>query len=47
MYIGEPFSWKPAAFEGCNGILSVATKETTAHGAILNGDLTLTPSSTA
>lgn len=36
-------SWKPAAFEGCNGILSVATKETTAHGAILNGDLTLTP----
>lgn len=43
MYIGEPFSWKPAAFEGCNGILSVATKETTAHGAILNGDLTLTP----
>ncbi len=20
MYIGEPFSWKPAAFEGSNGI---------------------------
>lgn len=32
MYIGEPFSWKPAAFEGSNGIMSVATKETTAHG---------------
>ena len=34
MYIGEPFSWKPAAFEGSNGILSVTTKETTAHGRI-------------
>lgn len=32
MYIGEPFSWKPAAFEGSNGIMSVTTKETTAHG---------------
>lgn len=32
MYIGEPFSWKPAAFQGSAGILSVTTKETTAHG---------------
>lgn len=32
MYIGEPFSWKPVAFEGSNGIMSVTTKETTAHG---------------
>lgn len=29
MYIGEPFSWKPAAFEGSTGIMSVTTKETT------------------
>lgn len=35
MYIGEPFSWKPAAFEGSNGILSVTTKETTAHGRVV------------
>lgn len=35
MYIGEPFSWKPAAFEGSNGIMSVTTKETTAHGRIV------------
>ena len=35
MYIGEPFSWKPAAFEGCKGILSVTTKETTAHGRVV------------
>lgn len=34
MYIGEPFSWKPAAFEGSNGIMSVTTKETTAHGCV-------------
>lgn len=33
MYIGEPFSWKPAAFEGSNGIMSVTTKETTRTGA--------------
>lgn len=32
MYIGEPFSWNPAAFEGSTGIMSVTTKETTAHG---------------
>lgn len=32
MSVGEPFSWKPAAFEGSNGIMSVTTKETTAHG---------------
>ena len=25
MYIGDPFSWKPAAFEGSNGIMSVTT----------------------
>lgn len=35
MYIGDPISWKPAAFEGCNGILSVTTKETTAHGRVV------------
>lgn len=35
MYIGEPFSWKPAAFEGSNGIMSVTTKETTAHGRVI------------
>ena len=35
MCIGEPFSWKPAAFEGSNGIMSVTTKETTAHGRIV------------
>ena len=35
MYIGEPFSWKPAAFEGSNGIMSVTTKETTAKRARL------------
>lgn len=35
MYIGEPVSWKPAAFEGCNGILSVTTKETTTHGRVV------------
>ena len=35
MYIGEPFSWKPAAFEGSNGIMSVTTKETTAHGCVV------------
>ena len=35
MNIGEPFSWKPAAFEGGNGIMSVTTKETTAHGRVV------------
>ena len=35
MYIGEPFSWKPAAFEGNNGIMSVTTKEMTAHGRVV------------
>lgn len=35
MYIGAPFSWKPAAFEGSNGIMSVTTKETTAHGRVI------------
>nr|DAG03808.1 MAG TPA: hypothetical protein [Siphoviridae sp. ctfhy6] len=36
MYIGEPFSWKPAAsFEGSNGIMSVTTKEATAHGRVV------------
>ena len=35
MYIGEPFSWKPAAFEGSNGIMSVTTEETTAHGRVV------------
>ena len=35
MYIGEPFSWNPAAFEGSTGIMSVATKETTTHGRVV------------
>lgn len=35
MYIGEPFSWKPAAFEGSTSIMSVTTKETTAHGRVV------------
>lgn len=35
MYIGEPSSWKLAAFEGANGIMSVTTKETTAHGRVV------------
>lgn len=35
MSIGEPFSWEPAAFEGSTGILSVTTKETTAHGRVV------------
>jgi hypothetical protein len=35
MSIGEPFSWKPAAFEGSNGSMSVTTKETTAHGRVV------------
>ena len=35
MYIGESFSWKPAAFEGSNGIMSVTTKEMTAHGRVV------------
>lgn len=35
MYIGEPFSRKPAAFEGSTGIMSVTTKETTAHGRVV------------
>ena len=35
MYIGEPFSWKPAAFEDSTGIMSVTTKETTAHGRVV------------
>ena len=35
MNIGEPFSWKPAAFEGSNGIMSVTTKEATAHGRVV------------
>ena len=35
MNIGEPFSWTPAAFEGASGIMSVTTKETTAHGRVV------------
>nr|DAH26595.1 MAG TPA: hypothetical protein [Caudoviricetes sp.] len=35
MYIGEPFSWKPAAFEGSTGIMSVTAKETTEHGRVV------------
>ena len=35
MNIGEPFSWKPAAFQGSTGIMSVTTKETTAHGRVV------------
>lgn len=33
MYIGEPFSWKPAAFEGASGICSFE-KLKTVHGRI-------------
>lgn len=32
MNIGDTYSWTPAAFEGASGIMSVTTKETTAHG---------------
>lgn len=35
MSIGEPFRWKPAAFQGSTGIMSVTTKETTAHGRVV------------
>lgn len=28
-------SWTPAAFEGASGIMSVTTKETTAHGRVV------------
>lgn len=35
MYIGEPFSWKPTAFEGSNGIMSITSKEMTAHGRVV------------
>lgn len=35
MNIGDPFSWKPADFEGSTGIMSVTTKETTAHGRVV------------
>ena len=35
MQIGEPFSWKPTAFEGGNGIKSITSKETTAHGKVV------------
>nr|DAG29291.1 MAG TPA: hypothetical protein [Caudoviricetes sp.] len=31
MYIGEPFSWKPAAFEGASGLGSFE-KLRTVHG---------------
>lgn len=34
MYIGEPFSWKPAAFEGSNGIMSIG-KLGKVHGRIV------------
>ena len=35
MYIGAPFSWKPAAFEDSKGTMNVTTKETTAHGRVI------------
>nr|DAJ18779.1 MAG TPA: hypothetical protein [Siphoviridae sp. ctoof1] len=34
MYIGEPFSWKPAAFEGASGICGFE-KLRTVHGRIV------------
>lgn len=34
MYIGEPFSWKPAAFEGASGLGSFE-KLRTVHGRIV------------
>ena len=35
MNIGDTYSWTPAAFEGVSGIMSVTTKETTAHGRVV------------
>ena len=35
MYIGEPFSWKPAAFEGSTGIMSLGSKVNTLHGRVV------------
>ena len=35
MNIGDIYTWKPTAFEGSNGIMSVTTKETTAHGHVV------------
>lgn len=35
MNIGDTYSWTPAAFEGASGIMSVTTKETTAHGRVV------------
>lgn len=34
MYIGEPFSWTPAAFEGASGICSFE-KLKTVHGRVV------------
>lgn len=34
MYIGEPFSWKPAAFEGASGLGSFE-KLRTLHGRVV------------
>nr|DAH47772.1 MAG TPA: hypothetical protein [Caudoviricetes sp.] len=34
MYIGEPFSWKPAAFEGASGLGSFE-KLRTVHGRVV------------
>ena len=34
MYIGEPFSWTPAAFEGASGICNFE-KLKTVHGRIV------------
>lgn len=34
MHIRDPFSWKPAAFQGSTGIMNITTKETTAHGRV-------------
>lgn len=35
MNIGDTYSWIPVAFEGTSGIMSVTTKETTAHGRVV------------
>lgn len=35
MNIGDTYTWTPSAFEGASGIMSVTTKEATAHGRVV------------
>lgn len=35
MYIGEPFPWQPAAFEGVSGLMSLGSKVNTLHGHVV------------